>query len=60
MMGIHIIFKDGYKYWTTSTRKTFEEVKDYYLNHPNNLGDNIPDKDKIVDVKLLWSIPEGT
>ncbi len=54
LIGIHIIYKDGYKYWTTF-KDTFEKAKDYYLNHPNNQGD-LPDKDKVVDVKLLWCI----
>jgi len=59
MIGIHIIYKDGYKFWMI-TKISFEKIKDYILNHPNNLGDDIPDKDKRVDVKLLWTIPEGT
>jgi hypothetical protein len=58
LIAIHIIFKDGYKFWMV-TKQPFEELKNYILNHPSNLSDNMPDKDKIVDVKLLWSILEG-
>jgi hypothetical protein len=59
VMGIHIIFKDGYKYWLVVKRKTIEQWKNYYMKHPNQLK-AVDDRDKIIDVRELWSFPIGT
>jgi hypothetical protein len=59
VMGIHIIFKDGYKYWLVVKGKTIEQWKNYYMNHPNQLK-AVDDRDKIINVRELWSFPIGT